>query len=73
MARSNGSPLLLGAPDALAAPPVAGLHLAFGEDPATQMTVSWITEAPVRDPRVSYGTVEGRHGRTVHVRRRSDG
>ncbi|WP_051944362.1 purple acid phosphatase family protein [Streptacidiphilus rugosus] len=64
-ASGPGSPLLLTAPEALGAPPVEGLHLTFGEDPATQMTVSWITETPVRDPRVSYGTFDGGHGRTV--------
>ncbi|MBF9071698.1 purple acid phosphatase family protein [Streptacidiphilus fuscans] len=64
-AGGSGSPLLLTAPERLGAPPVEGLHLTFGEDPATQMTVSWTTETPVREPRVTYGTVEGGFGRSV--------
>jgi 3',5'-cyclic AMP phosphodiesterase CpdA len=65
------------------APPVQGLHLTFGADPATQMVVSWITDGPVKRPRVLYGTlddglgggvqaqsrtyVDGKSGRTVYV------
>ncbi|WP_369405591.1 purple acid phosphatase family protein [Streptacidiphilus neutrinimicus] len=62
---SAGSPMLLTAPETLGAPPVEGLHLTFGEDPATQMTVSWTSEGPVRDPQVKYGTFEGGFGRGV--------
>jgi purple acid phosphatase-like protein len=46
------------------APPVQGLHLAFGADPATQMVASWITEAAVRAPRVLYGTMDGGFGQS---------
>jgi hypothetical protein len=65
------------------APPVQGLHLTFGRDPATQMVASWITDGAVRRPRVLYGTlddgfgacadaetvsyVDGASGRTVYV------
>lgn len=64
-------------------PPVQGLHLTFGRDPARQMVVSWITDGSVRRPRVHYGTfehgfgesadaetrtyVDGTSGRTVYV------
>ncbi|MGI8768012.1 MAG: purple acid phosphatase family protein, partial [Propionibacteriaceae bacterium] len=33
-------------------PPVSGLHLQFGDNPATEMTVSWHTRQPVADPLV---------------------
>ncbi|WP_372503784.1 purple acid phosphatase family protein [[Mycobacterium] manitobense] len=39
-----------------AAPRVGGLHLQFGADAATEVVVSWHTAAPVRHPRVHYGT-----------------
>ncbi|MEY9876735.1 hypothetical protein ABH931_006246 [Streptacidiphilus sp. MAP12-33] len=64
-APSAGSPLLMTEPEALGAPPVEGLHLTFGEDPATQMTVSWTTDGQVRDPHVRYGTFDGGFGRNV--------
>ncbi|MFD0502338.1 fibronectin type III domain-containing protein [Streptomyces chiangmaiensis] len=60
-----------------------GLHLTFGTDPSTQIVVSWITDGPVKHPRVLYGTLEhglgssapartrvyvdGKSGRTVYV------
>src|SRR4051812_30860128 len=69
--------------DSTGAPPVQGLHLTFGADPSTRMTVSWITDRPVRRPAVRYGTLEhgfgsradartvtyedGTSGRTVYV------
>jgi len=61
------SPLLLTRPEALGAPPVEGLHLTFGDDPARSMNVSWSTDGTVRNPRVTYGTAEGGHGRTVQA------
>lgn len=33
-------------------PPVSGLHLQFGDHPATQMTISWHTRQPVANPLV---------------------
>jgi hypothetical protein len=65
------SPLLIGKPERLGAPPVEGLHLTFGADPATQMVVSWTTHTSVRNPRVSYGTLEGGHGRVVQAETRT--
>ena len=64
---SSASPLLLGKPERLGAPPVEGLHLTFGPDPATQMVVSWTTHSSVRRPRVSFGTLDGGHGRVVEA------
>ncbi|WP_409181441.1 purple acid phosphatase family protein [Amycolatopsis sp. VS8301801F10] len=39
-----------------------GLHLTFGRDPARQMVVSWLTDGPVRRPRVLYGTLDAGFG-----------
>jgi hypothetical protein len=61
------SPLLLTRPEALGAPPVEGLHLTFGEDPAREMTVSWTTEGAIRRPRVQLGSAEGGFGRTYQA------
>jgi Purple acid Phosphatase, N-terminal domain/Calcineurin-like phosphoesterase len=77
------APAFLPSPDTGGAPPVQGLHLTFGKDPATQMVVSWITDGPVKRPRVLYGTLghglgsgaqartrtytDGKSGRTVYV------
>ncbi|MFI0941703.1 purple acid phosphatase family protein [Streptomyces sp. NPDC021020] len=78
-----GAPAFHPAPDAGGASPVLGLHLTFGKDPSSQMAVSWITDGPVKRPRVLYGTLEhglgsgaaartrtytdGKSGRTVYV------
>src|ERR1700677_1604658 len=63
---------LAGAPRASAepaspagAPPVAGIHLQFGADPASQMVVSWHTLQPVGRPRVLLGRLDGRLEQTV--------
>jgi hypothetical protein len=70
-APAASSPLMLTRPERLGAPPVEGLHLTFGADPATQMVVSWTTYTSVPRPRVSYGTLEGGHGRTVPAESRT--
>ncbi|WP_329171843.1 purple acid phosphatase family protein [Streptomyces sp. NBC_01477] len=78
-----GAPAFHPTPDASGAPPVQGLHLTFGKDPATQMVVSWLTDGPVKRPRVLYGTLghglgsgasaqtrvytDGKSGRVVYV------
>ncbi|MEU8714047.1 metallophosphoesterase family protein [Streptomyces sp. NPDC048663] len=59
-AASNAAPAFHLTADSSGAPPVQGLHLTFGADPRTQMTVSWITDRPVSRPVVRYGTLE--HG-----------
>jgi hypothetical protein len=82
-AEPAGAPAFHPSADTTGAPPVQGLHLTFGSDPATQMAVSWITDGPVKRPRVLYGTfghglgsgasaqtrtyTDGKSGRTVHV------
>ncbi|MER6271381.1 metallophosphoesterase family protein [Streptomyces sp900105755] len=54
--------------DSSGAPPVQGLHLTFGADPRTQMTVSWITDRPVTKPVVRYGTLEHGFGSSKKAR-----
>jgi hypothetical protein len=51
--------------DATAAPPVHGLHLQFGADAASEMTVSWHTLQSVRHPRVLLGRRNGTLERTT--------
>jgi hypothetical protein len=50
-----------------ATPPVAGLHLQFGADAASQMTVSWHTLQPVRRPRVLLGRLDGKLEQTAEA------
>jgi len=56
-----------GAPDP-ATPPVAGLHLQFGADASSRMTVSWHTLSPVARPRVVIGRLDGRFEQTAPAR-----
>jgi hypothetical protein len=46
-------------PDPVATPPIAGLHLQFGADASTEITVSWHTLAPVQNARVVLGRRDG--------------
>jgi hypothetical protein len=48
-----------------AVPPVAGLHLQFGTDAASEIVVSWHTLEPVRNPRIMLGKPDGRLERVV--------
>ena len=50
-----------------ATPPVAGLHLQFGADAASQVVVSWHTLQPVRHPRVVVGHLDGRLEQVVEA------
>jgi hypothetical protein len=47
-------------PASAGAPRVAGLHLQFGADASTKITVSWHTPQPVANPRVALGLLDGR-------------
>ncbi len=53
------------ASDPVTTPPVAGLHLQFGADAASEMIVSWHTLQSVDHPRVLLGTLEGELHQTV--------
>ncbi len=50
------------------APPVAGLHLQFGADASSEVTVSWHTLRPVRNARVVLGRLDGTLEQTVEAR-----
>ncbi|WP_438290674.1 purple acid phosphatase family protein [Streptomyces sp. HUAS TT7] len=64
-------PLLQRTPGRIGAPGVAGLHLQFGADPATEMTVSWLSPQSVRRPHVRLGSPEGGTGRVVEAETRT--
>ncbi|MGZ6040061.1 MAG: purple acid phosphatase family protein [Phenylobacterium sp.] len=51
--------------DPARSPPVTGLHLQFGADAASQITVSWHTLQPVTHPRVLLGRMDGRLEQTA--------
>jgi len=55
-------------PDPVAPPPVAGLHLQFGADAASEMVVSWHTLQPVRNPRVVLGRLNGKLEQTIEAK-----
>src|SRR3984885_2490059 len=54
--------------DPVATPPVAGLHLQFGADAASEVVVSWHTLQPVRNPRVMLGHLDGKLEQTVEAK-----
>jgi hypothetical protein len=54
-----------GSADPLTTPPVAGLHLQFGEDASSEMVTSWHTLQPVKNARVMLGTLKGQLDRVV--------
>src|SRR5271169_4418003 len=49
---AHAAPTAAASSDPAATPPIAGLHLQFGADGASQIVVSWHTLQPVRGPRV---------------------
>jgi hypothetical protein len=51
-----------------ATPPVAGLHLQFGEDASSEMVVSWHTLQPVQNSRVLPGRLDGELEQTVDAK-----
>jgi Calcineurin-like phosphoesterase/Purple acid Phosphatase, N-terminal domain len=55
-------------PDPSGAPAVAGLHLQFGADASSEVTVSWHTLQPVHNPRVVLGRPDGRFEQTVDAK-----
>ncbi|MFE3770694.1 fibronectin type III domain-containing protein [Streptomyces sp. NPDC059122] len=64
-------PLLQRTPGRLGVPGVTGLHLQFGADPATEMTVSWISPRSVRRPQVRLGSPDGGTGQLVEAETRT--
>ena len=55
-------------PDPVATPPVAGLHLQFGADASSEVTVSWHTLQPIQNPRVVLGRLDGKLEQTVDAK-----
>jgi 3',5'-cyclic AMP phosphodiesterase CpdA len=53
------------------APRVAGLHLQFGADAATELIASWHTAAAISNPRVLLGTPQGGFGATFQAQTRT--
>ena len=70
-ATASSSPMLWRQPEKLGAPPVDGLHLTFGEDPAREMIVSWSTITSVSKPRVRFGTPADGYGREADAQTRT--
>ena len=58
-------------PESSPAPPVSGLHLQFGADASSEVTVSWHSLQPVEHPRVLIGELDGRLVRTAPAALRS--
>src|SRR5215469_1570539 len=54
--------------DPAIAQPVAGLHLQFGADAASEMTASWHSLSPVERPRAILGRPGGRMERLAPAR-----
>jgi hypothetical protein len=55
-------------PDPSGTPAVAGLHLQFGADASSEVTVSWHTLQPVRNPLVVLGRPDGKFEQKVDAR-----
>ena len=53
------------APDPTTIPGVSGLHLQFGADASSEVTVSWHTLQPVSNPRVVLGRPDGKFEQTA--------
>ncbi len=70
LSRSKG-PALLPQPARSGAPPVAGLHLQFGKNAATEVVVSWQAGEAVHNPRVLVGTAGSDFGRVVSAQTRT--
>jgi hypothetical protein len=47
------------------------VHLTFGEDPAREVVVSWVTPTSVSNPTVIVGTPAGGFGRTIAAETRT--
>ena len=54
--------------DPVAMPPITGLHLQFGSDASSEITVSWHTLRPVRRARVLLGSPGGELKRLVEAK-----
>ena len=55
-------------PDPVATPAVSGLHLQFGADASSEITVSWHALQPVQHPRVVFGRPDGKFEQAVDAK-----
>jgi hypothetical protein len=69
--RAWASPTLLSTPGATDASVADQIHIAYGADAASQMTVSWHTATSVAKPQLRLGTVHGGWGRVVQAETKS--
>ena len=69
--RAWASPTLWSKPGATSASTADQVHIAYGADASSQMTVSWHTATSVARPQVRLGTVHGGWGRVVQAETRS--
>jgi 3',5'-cyclic AMP phosphodiesterase CpdA len=67
-AGAEATPLSSQSFDPVATPPVAGLHLQFGADAASEVVASWHTLQPVHNPRVVLGQLDGKLEQTVDAK-----
>jgi hypothetical protein len=70
-ARALAAPALWQQPGATDASAADQLHIAYGADPASQMTVSWHTATSVSRPRLRLGTVHGGWGLEIPAETKS--
>ncbi|GAA1952479.1 purple acid phosphatase family protein [Kitasatospora viridis] len=71
LAALPASTLLWTQPAVAGTPGPEQIHLQWGDDPSTQLTVSWATGAAVRRPRVRVGTARDGAGDAVRAQSRS--
>ena len=67
-ATAPSAALPAGSPEAVETPTVAGLHLQFGADASSEVTVSWHTLQPVHNPRVALGRLDGKLEQTAEAK-----
>ena len=58
--RAEAAPGAQPSPARVPTPPVAGLHLQFGSDASSEITISWHTPEPVQHPRIVLGRPDGK-------------
>jgi 3',5'-cyclic AMP phosphodiesterase CpdA len=71
MRPTGHGPTLWQQPTRSGAPPVAGVHVQYGRNAASQAVVSWHTAEGVHDPRVLLSTAGSDFGRTVAAQTRT--
>jgi hypothetical protein len=69
--KALASPALWAKPGTASAPAADQVHIAYGADPASEMTVSWHTATSVSKPRLRLGTVAGGFGREIQAETKS--